>query len=49
MVRIILRGTLFTAGQKIIDFYEQRGQLRQKLSLDKIIDGQFVAAVKESR
>lgn len=39
-------GALFTLGQEIIDFYEQKGQLYQKPPLDKIIDGQFVFAVR---
>lgn len=39
-------GALFTLGQEIIDFYEQKGQLRQKPPLDEIIDGQFVSAVR---
>ncbi len=39
-------GTLFTLGQTAIDFYNKKGQLRQKPPLDKIIDGQFVSAVR---
>jgi len=40
-------GTLFTIGQRSIDFYEQKGQLRQKVSLKEIINDQFVAAVRK--
>ncbi len=39
-------GALFTMGQRIVDFYQAKGQLSQKISLDKIINGQFVTAEK---
>jgi NitT/TauT family transport system substrate-binding protein len=39
-------GALFTVGQQIIDFYQAKGQLVQKISLDEIINGQFVTTVR---
>lgn len=42
-------GTLFTTGQRIISFYEQRGQLQQRPSLSAIINDQFVTAAQRTQ
>jgi NitT/TauT family transport system substrate-binding protein len=38
--------TLFLVGQQSIDFYEERGQLLKKPSLESMVDGQFVRAME---